>query len=94
MAVDKQEFAGGTVLTGKYKKETYRCEVVEQEGKTLFSLNGKTYKSLSAAAAAITGGAVNGWKFWTLETAGEPPAPHPTPTRPLRPPGSLQRANR
>ena len=77
MAVEKQAFTVGTVLVGRYKKETHHCKLVEQEGKTLFQLDGKMYKSLSAAGSAITGGAINGWKFWTLASVGSSQAAVP-----------------
>ena len=72
MAVDKQEFTAGTRLTGRYKKATYMVEVVETgEGKRIRLEDGREYKSLSAAGSAIMGGkAVNGWRFWSLESEG------------------------
>jgi len=78
MAVEKQAFTVGTVLTGKYKKTTHTCEVVETDGKVRFRLqDGKEFKSLSAAGSAITGGAINGWKFWTLASVGSSQAAVP-----------------
>lgn len=72
MPLDKQELAVGTRLVGRYKKEDYSCEVVETpEGKRFSLQDGREYKSLSAAGMAITGGAINGWRFWSLE--GEAP---------------------
>ena len=77
MAVDKQEFAVGTVFTGRYKKATYRLEVVEVEAGKRYRLeDGQEFKSLSAAGSKIMGGKpVNGWRFWSLE--GEAPAQQP-----------------
>jgi len=34
-------------------------------------VNGKSYDSPSAAAVAITGGAVNGWRFWECRLPGK-----------------------
>ncbi|MBT9568767.1 MAG: DUF2924 domain-containing protein [Thiobacillus sp.] len=34
-------------------------------------LNGKPYESPSAAAVAVTGSAVNGWRFWECELPGK-----------------------
>ena len=72
MAVEKQEFTVGTRLVGRYKKATYTVEVVETgEGKRFRLEDGRESKSLSAAGSAIMGGkAVNGWRFWSLESEG------------------------
>lgn len=50
----------GTELRKTYKGSTYSARV---EGGAL-SLNGTRYQSPSAAAVAITGNPVNGWRFW------------------------------
>ena len=73
MPLDKGELSAGTKLTARYKKEDYTCEVVQaEEGKRYRLADGREFKSLSAAGMAITGGAVNGWRFWSL--AGETPS--------------------
>ena len=44
--------------------------MTEREGKPSYKLeDGREFKSPSAAGTAITGGACNGWAFWSLETA-------------------------
>ncbi len=84
MPLDKQELAMGTRLTGRYKKQDYTCEVVQTEEGIRYRLaDGREFKSLSAAGMAITGGAVNGWRFWSLTGAAGPPgaqAAESTPT--------------
>jgi hypothetical protein len=34
-------------------------------------VSGKVYGSPSAAARAITGNSINGWRFWRVESSGE-----------------------
>jgi hypothetical protein len=56
----------GTTLQGRFKGET-RTAIVEAQdlpaGKAV-DYEGGRYTSLSAAAKAITGHAINGWRFW------------------------------
>ena len=56
----------GTVLQGKFKGETYTAIIVEAEGSTArrIRLGDDLYRPLSAAAKAITGHPINGWRFW------------------------------
>ena len=57
----------GTVLQGKFKGETYTAIIVEAEGLSTgrrIRLGDDLYRSLSAAAKAITGHPINGWRFW------------------------------
>ncbi len=53
-------FPAGTNFRASYKGRTYSGRV---EGGALV-VDGKSYDSPSAAAVAITGNAVNGWRFW------------------------------
>jgi hypothetical protein len=57
----------GTTLQGRFKGETRTATTVEAEdlsaGKAV-EYEGGRYTSLSAAARAITGHAINGWRFW------------------------------
>ena len=87
MAIEKQEFTVGTKLTGRYKKQDYTCAVVQAEDGMRYRLqDGREFKSLSAAGMAITGGAVNGWRFWSLTgAAGEPGAQEAESTPPEAP---------
>lgn len=62
----------GTKLTARYKGEAYTATVTELQNIRLE--DGRTFKSLSAAGAAIMGEGrtCNGWAFWTAE--GQKPA--------------------
>lgn len=53
-------FPHGTEFRAEYKGQEYVGRV--QNGALM--VNGKRYSSPSAAAVAITGNAVNGWRFW------------------------------
>jgi hypothetical protein len=55
----------GDVLAVRYKGAEYRA-TVQKNG--YLSLQGRDYPSPTAAAVAITGGAVNGWRFWKVAT--------------------------
>ena len=46
--------------------EAIVVEVREDIGQFAVEMNGKRYESLSAAARALVGHQVNGWKFWGL----------------------------
>jgi hypothetical protein len=69
MPITNRNLPAGAVLAGRYKGQTYRCTVLEHEGKLAYSLDdNSTHASPSAAASAVMGGAsVNGWRFWSLE---------------------------
>jgi hypothetical protein len=55
----------GTRLSGRHKGQELFAEVVMAEGGTrALEFQGARYSSLSAAAKAITGNSVNGWRFW------------------------------
>ncbi|MCY1554878.1 hypothetical protein D9M68_914890 [compost metagenome] len=60
-------FPSGTEFRATYKGQVHAARV---EGGALF-LNGKGYDSPSAAAVAITGSAVNGWRFWECRLPGK-----------------------
>ncbi len=60
----------GATLTGRSRGRTYTAKVVSVDFKTGFvkvELEGKLYKSLSAAARSITGNEESGWVFWGLD---------------------------
>src|SRR5271157_2441053 len=68
--IKDRNLATGTRLTARYRKQIHSCEVADKEGKLFFRLeDGREFKSSSAAGTAITGGACNGWAFWSVETA-------------------------
>ncbi len=80
MPIDNRNLKAGTKLVAKYHKQAYTAEVVEVEGKLKFRLaDGREFKSPSAAGMAITGGSINGWAFWSVQTDEAAPATEPTP---------------
>ena len=70
MPIENRNLTKGTKLTGRYHKQNYTCEVVENaEGKLRYRLeDGREFKSPSAAGMAITGHACDGWVFWSVQT--------------------------
>jgi hypothetical protein len=77
VVITNRDLPVGTRLVGKYKKQTFVCTVgLDKVGGTpVYVLeDGKEFKSPSSAASHVMGGgAVNGWRFWSLE--GEAAAP-------------------
>ncbi len=70
MTIENRNLPPGTALTATYKKQVFTCEVVKTDEGIAYRLaDGRTFKSLSSAGNAVTGGSVNGWRFWSL--AGE-----------------------
>ena len=62
----------GQVLTHHLKKNNSEItatvvEVDKSLGRIRVEVNGTIYKSLSAAAIAVSGHASNGWIFWGLK---------------------------
>src|SRR5687767_14442305 len=69
MTIENRNLAVGTKITAKYKKLTYRGEVIQTEEGLRYRLeDGGEFKSLSSAGTAVTGGPINGWSFWSVET--------------------------
>lgn len=66
----------GMKLVAKFKKQQYSAEVVEaehddfagskDEGLRIKLADGRVFRSVSSAAGAITGGSINGWRFWNM----------------------------
>jgi hypothetical protein len=57
----------GTRLSARYRGEEVSAEVVSAEDDAqAVECQGARYRSLSAAAKAITGNSVNGWRFWKV----------------------------
>ena len=75
MPIENRNLTKGTKLTGRYHKQSYSCEVVENaEGKLRYRLqDGREFKSPSAAGMAITGHACDGWVFWSVQTEESAP---------------------
>ncbi len=65
-ALDKRLPPPGTVLTRSYKGLTLQVEVLPRG----FAYQGQVFKSLSAAAKAITGSHCNGYWFFGLAAKG------------------------
>lgn len=59
-------FPNGTEFRATYKGTAYFAQI--QNGG--FYHNKQKYQSFSAAACAITGNSVNGWKFWECRLPG------------------------
>jgi hypothetical protein len=80
MPIENRNLAVGTRLTANYKKQSYVCtvEAAESGEGLVYALQGgKRHKSPSSAGMEVMGGkAVNGWRFWSVETEGTeaPPA--------------------
>jgi len=60
----------GATLTGTSKGVQYKAKIVEAssfpDGKAV-SLGNKLYRSLTAAATAVTKTSINGWLFWKIK---------------------------
>jgi hypothetical protein len=65
--VKNVRFPAGTDFRATHKGRTYTGRV---QGGAL-GVDGKSYDSPSAAAVAITGNAVNGWRFWECRIPGK-----------------------
>ena len=70
MPIENRNLKPGAKLIGRYHKQSYSCEVVENaEEKLRYKLeDGREFKSPSAAGMAITGHACDGWVFWRMVT--------------------------
>ena len=63
----KSAIKAGQTLVAKYRRESYTCEVVEQDERLYFVLPGReVLKGPSAAGKAVTGTATNGYRFWSI----------------------------
>ena len=61
----------GTIFEKRYRGRFYKLTVVTSFGKLAFDLDGRTFKTPTAAAKSITKHEINGWKFWCID----PPKP-------------------
>ena len=68
MTIANRDLQERTVLIGSHNGLRYSL-TVEQGRYRLFGSE-TTHPSLSAAASHITGGSVNGWKFWAVAPEG------------------------
>jgi hypothetical protein len=58
----------GSSYTRKYKGRSYTLRVMETDGVVAYKLGGQVFSSPSSAAKSITGGEINGWAFWHIDT--------------------------
>jgi hypothetical protein len=73
MPIENRELAAGTRLVARYKKQDRTCEVVETAEGVRYRLDdGTEHRSPSSAGKAVTGGACNGWVFWSVEGTEKP----------------------
>ena len=73
MPIENRELAAGTRLVARYKKQDRTCEVVETADGLRYRLDDATeHRSPSSAGKAVTGGACNGWVFWSVEGTEKP----------------------
>ena len=78
MPIEDRNLTIGTRLVATYKKTRYICTVetsADGDRNEFVLEDGKRFRSPSSAAMAIIGGAANGWRFFSVETAGTEPAP-------------------
>ena len=77
MALENRDLKAGQKLVARYKGQEHTVLVLAGDKDGLaFELDGRTtYKSLSTAGNAVTGGSVNGWRFWSLEGAAKTEKP-------------------
>ncbi len=73
MAIEDRNLTVGTRLVANYRKQAHVCmvEKAEEGDGILFVLeDGRKFKSASSAASAVMSGkAVNGWRFWSIQGA-------------------------
>ncbi len=75
MAIEDRNLEVGTRLVASYRRQAHVCtveEAEESEGTVFVLEDGRKFKSPSSAASAVMGGkTVNGWRFWSVEGAGQ-----------------------
>jgi hypothetical protein len=70
MVIENRNLPIGTRLVATYKKQAFVCTVeAGEDGALAFVLeDAQRFKSPSAAGSKVMGGgAVNGWRFWSVE---------------------------
>lgn len=74
----------GTHLKATHKGKDYTAEIVQDKeaDRPMVKLGGKLFRSLSTAAASVTGHAMNGWTFFGLKPIVRPAGATPGPERP------------
>lgn len=77
MPIEDRNLQAGSVLVGRHKGTEHRCEVVETPEGVRYQVDGaEIFRSPSSAAKHVTGGAVNGWVFWSVEGSEKLKAKH------------------
>jgi len=67
MPIEDRNLQAGTRLVARYKKQDRSCDVVETSDGQRYRLDdGTEHRSPSSAGKAVTGGACNGWVFWSI----------------------------
>jgi hypothetical protein len=85
MPIEDRNLEPGTRLVARYKKEDRTCDVVETAEGLRYRLDdGTEHKSPSSAGKAATGGACNGWVFWSV-AGTEKPKRQPKVAKPAKP---------
>lgn len=97
--VEHRPLEPGVELRASYKKQQYTAIVRDDNLIHVTSPEGQdlgTYKSLSKAGGAVTGGSVNGWRFWKRVEPGaeEPAAEQPAPEAPRAPKAKAKKTRR
>ena len=93
MPIEDRNLQAGTVLVGRHKGTEHRCEVVETPEGVRYQVAGETFKSPSSAAKHVTGGAVNGWVFWSIAGTERPKRePKAKADKPKKEPGAKKPA--
>jgi len=60
----------GTTLVANYKKTQYKAKIVEKQDfpeHKAVSFDNSLYKTMTAAAVAVTKHSINGWDFWKIK---------------------------
>jgi hypothetical protein len=96
MPIENRELAAGAHLVARYKKADRTCEVVETADGFRYRLDdGTEHRSSSSAGKAVTGGACNGWVFWSIEgTAKSRRQPNPKAGKPRKERGAKKPAKK
>ena len=92
MPSENRELAAGTRLVARYKKQDRTCEVVKTADGRRYRLDdGTEHRSPSSAGKAVTGGACNGWVFWSV-AGTEKPKREPKADKPTKEPAAKKPA--
>jgi hypothetical protein len=56
----------GSIFKRKHHGKLYKLRVIQEQGKIAFNVNGRSFKTASAASKSITKYESNGWRFWHI----------------------------